>query len=236
MEFKKGLLLPSIVLGLSILFAGIAVALGMGSIKGEQRTVTVRGLAEREVDADLAAWPIAFSVVGNDLSQIQKETLEKIAIVRGFLKRQGIADSEITVKDPSISDATANQYINQNDIRYKYVAKTIVLVRSTNIANVNGALSASLDLLGQGIAVTRDEAGQVQYSYSELNSIKPDMIAEATKNARVAAEQFARDSGSKVGKIKNAVQGLFSINDADPSLPQKKIVRVVTTVEYFLVD
>ncbi|MGL4987281.1 MAG: SIMPL domain-containing protein [Treponemataceae bacterium] len=226
----------SIVLAFGVLLAGVSIALGLVNMKSVQRSVTVRGLSEREVDADFAVWPLTFSVAGNDPAALYTETLAKTTTVKKFLSTYNFSDSEITVNQPAITDVTANPYIKADDYRNKYIAKSVVLVRSANIVNVKKAILESIELLQEGIALIQDYDSQVAYSYNALNDIKPEMIADATKNARLAAEQFARDSGSKVGKIKNATQGLFSIENAGASLPEKKNVRVVTTVEYFLVD
>ncbi|MFA6352106.1 MAG: SIMPL domain-containing protein, partial [Bacteroidales bacterium] len=123
-----------------------------------------------------------------------------------------------------------NQYIE-----YRYVGRAQMTVRTDQIDRMTKAITRLTDLVGKGIALNQDQyMSQVQYLFTELNSIKPQMIEEATKNAREAAEKFAIDSDSKVGKIKRATQGMFSINDRDMNTPYRKIVRVVTTVEYYL--
>ena len=127
-----------------------------------------------------------------------------------------------------------NPYMDKNQVRYTYIAETVVLVRSSKVEQVKKAQSDSLKLMSDGIAVSKDYKSKISFEFTKLNDIKPQMIAEATKNARTAAEQFARDSESKVGKIKRASQGLFSIEDAAADLSERKIIRVVTTVEYLL--
>lgn len=230
----KTLMACSAIIGFAVLFSGIAVSVGISSSRSSAGTVSVRGLAEREVNADLAVWPLTFSVAGNDLKQVQAETIEKIAVVKDFLSKYDFSENEIIVKEPAITDTTANPYMSADERRSNYIAKTVILIRSANVNETKRALSESLDLVGRGVAVTQDYDSRVTFSYTALNEIKPDMIAEATKNARVAAEQFARDSGSKVGKIKSASQGLFSIESVDQSLPEKMTVRVVATIVYEL--
>lgn len=127
-----------------------------------------------------------------------------------------------------------NPYMDKNQVRYTYIAETVVLVRSSKVEQVKKAQGDSLKLMSDGIAVSKDYKSKISFEFTKLNDIKPQMIAEATKNARTAAEQFARDSGSKVGKIKRASQGLFSIEDAAADLSERKTIRVVTTVEYLL--
>ena len=124
--------------------------------------------------------------------------------------------------------------MDKDKILYTYLAQTVVLVRSSKVAEVKKAQDDSLDLMSSGIAVSKDYNSKISFEFTKLNEIKPQMIAEATKNARTAAEQFAHDSGSKVGKIKTATQGFFSIENAAEDLQEKKTIRVVTTVEYLL--
>ena len=189
-----------------------------------------------EVDADMAVWPVTFTVSGNDLSLLRQDIEKKSGIITSFLKKHGVQDADFTLKEPAITDTTTDPYMDQTRKRDKYFAKVVVFVRSSNIKAVAAALSDSINLMDSGIALSHDYDSRVEYHFNKLNDIKPQMIAEATQNARKAAEQFARDSGSKVSKIKRASQGLFSIDDAAPGLPERKSVRVVTTVEYILSD
>ncbi len=224
------------VIAAGILLSGIAMSVGFANLRKPERVVTVRGLSEREVDADLAVWPVTFSIGGDSLEQLQKDILFRSDIVVRYLEDYDIPPADITVKEPSVTDNTTNPYINKTENTVPYVARTTVMVRSQNIEAVRRAVGDSIELIGQGIPVQRDYDSQPQYFFTGLNDIKPEMIAEATKNARAAAEQFARDSGSRVGKIRTATQGLFSIEDAAPGLSEKKSVRVVTSVEYILID
>ena len=230
------------VIGIAIVFAAYIlsgcfgkIASGFGTIAKPYRIVSVRGLAEREVDADLAVWPLSFSLGGDNLQDLQKDIVDKIAITSDYLKKFELTDADYTVQAPSLTDMTLMSYSNEK-INYKYIARQVILIRSKNVAAVKKAQEHSLDLMSQNIAVQRDYDSKVQYEYTSLNDIKPEMIGEATKNARAAAEQFASDSGSAVGKIKTATQGWFSIEDAAPGLEERKKVRVVTTIEYILVD
>ena len=223
-------------LAVGIVLSGLSISLGIKTLKADQRTVSVRGLSEQEVEADLAVWPATFTVSGNDLSQLRQDIVKKSGIITSFLKKHGIQEADFTVKEPAITDTTTDPYMDQTRKRDKYFAKVVVFVRSSNIKAVNAALADSINLMDSGIALSHDYDSRVEYLFTKLNDIKPQMIAEATQNARKAAEQFAHDSGSKVSKIKRASQGLFSIDDAAPGLPERKSVRVVTTVEYILSD
>ena len=210
------------------------VSVGLSKIARPDRTVTVRGLAEKEVDADLALWPLTFTLGANSLTQLQKDILAKTQTVKEYLADHGLSEEDYTVQSPSITDNTINPYMDRDKILYTYLAQTVILVRSSKVAEVKKAQDDSLDLMSSGIAVSKDYNSKISFEFTKLNDIKPQMIAEATKNARTAAEQFAHDSGSKVGKIKTATQGFFSIENAAEDLQEKKTIRVVTTVEYLL--
>ncbi len=226
--------MDSLKIGISIVMAAVILAVGLANIITPERSVSVRGLAEREVDADLAVWNMSFSMGENSLESMQKSILEKTEVIKKYLIKHGLEESDFTVKPAAITDNSLNSYMDQTKITYKFVAQQTILVRSGKIEAVKSAYADSLELVSAGIAVSQDYDSKVSYEFTKLNDIKPEMIAEATKNARTAAEQFAHDSNSKVGKIKKATQGLFTIEDAAVGLEDKKSVRVVNTVEYLL--
>ena len=226
--------MDSLKIGISIVMAAVILAVGLANIITPERSVSVRGLAEREVDADLAVWNMSFSMGENSLESMQKSILEKTEVIKKYLIKHGLKESDFTVKPAAITDNSLNAYMDQTKITYKFVAQQTILVRSGKIEAVKSAYADSLELVSAGIAVSQDYDSKVSYEFTKLNDIKPEMIAEATKNARTAAEQFAHDSNSKVGKIKKATQGLFTIEDAAVGLEDKKSVRVVNTVEYLL--
>ncbi len=223
-------------LSLSLIAGSLILAIGMGNIMKEKRTVSVRGLAEREVEADMAVWRVSFSLGGNDLPSLQKEIIEKTDIVVDFLLQHGLEQSDFAVQAPGIIDTSVNMYLDSSKRNYVYIAKQTVLVRSGKVQAVKKAHADTLELLGKEISVSSEYDSKVEYEFNGLNQIKPEMIACATENARQAAEQFAHDSHSKVGKINSASQGLFSIEDAAQGLEDIKRVRVVTTVVYSLAD
>ena len=226
--------MDSLKIGISIVMAAVILAVGLANIITPERSVSVRGLAEREVDADLAVWNMSFSMGENSLESMQRSILEKTEVIKKYLIKHGLEESDFTVKPAAITDNSLNAYMDQTKITYKFVARQTILVRSEKIEAVKSAYADSLELVSAGIAVNQDYDSKVSYEFTKLNDIKPEMIAEATKNARTAAEQFAHDSNSKVGKIKKATQGLFTIEDAAVGLEDKKSVRVVNTVEYLL--
>lgn len=219
-----------------LLLLGIEIKSGLGSISENQRVVTVRGLAEKEVDANKVTWPIVSKEVGNDLPTIYANTEKTNAAILAFLKNNGLSDNEISVNAPQVIDLQADRY-NSQDVPFRYNVTNVVVVTSSQVAKVRELMQRQTELLKQGIAIV---AGDYQYpttyEYTDLNSIKPAMIADATKNAREAADKFAADSHSTLGKIKTAQQGQFSIEDRDQYTPYIKKVRVVSTIIYFLKD
>lgn len=225
-----------VIFSLSLLLAASIISLGLVNLWPQERTVTVRGLSEREVPANLAVWPVTFSLGGNDLQLLQNSIMQKTALVTEYLEKKGLSQEDYIVQSPTINDLATNPYMADEKRNFQYIAKCVVLVRSTKVAEVKNAYENSIDLLGKGIAIKNEYDSNITFDYTLLNDIKPEMIREATQNARSAAEQFAQDSGSKVGKIKKATQGLFSIEDAAIGLAERKTVRVVTTVEYTLAD
>lgn len=227
-------LIPAIVLAVGIAGAGYLVGNGIVGARASQRAVTVRGFAEREVPANLALWPIVFTVTSNELVDLQRKVDDGVTKVRAFLADDFPAD-QVSVSAPRVQDRDA-QGMRDNGRLDRYTAEVTVTVRTDRIDVAKKAIERSGALVKQGVAVIRSYEYNTQYLYTSLDKIKPEMIAEATRDARRAAEQFAKDSGSGVGAIRTAQQGLFSIEDRDQFSPEFKKVRVVTTVDYYLAD
>lgn len=220
--------------GLSLL--GIFIRNGFGRISANSRVVTVRGLSEREVEANKVTWPIVSKQVGNDLAQLYSQIETTNNAITSFLKANGISDREFSVNAPKVQDMQADNYGGQ-PAPYRYNVTTVVVVTSSQVGKVNELMSKLSQLMARGIAIVAGDYNyQTLYEFTELNRIKPDMVADATKNARKAADKFAEDSHSKLGKIKSASQGQFSIEDRDQYTPYIKKVRVVSTIEYYLKD
>jgi hypothetical protein len=224
----------NIIISVSIVISSIILAFGISKISTENRTVSVRGLAEREVDADLAVWKMSYTIGQDNLAQLQKNLDSNNMQIIEFLREYNLTENDFSILSPEINDVTTNIYLDSSKRAFNYVAKQNILIRSNKIQDVMNASKNTSQLLGKGIAISSDYDNKVNYYFNGLNQIKPQMIEEATKNARIAAEQFARDSQSKVGKIQTATQGLFSIEAAAPGLEHKKNVRVVTTIVYTL--
>lgn len=225
-----------LLIGLGLLLLGTQVRKGLSSISDNQRVVTVRGLSEKEVKANKVTWPIVSKEVGNDLSTIYSSLESTNSAILSFLKSNGISDAEISVNSPQVIDLQADRY-NSNTQPYRYNVTNVVVVTSSQVEKVNQLIQKQTELLKKGIAIVAgDYQYQTSYEYTNLNSIKPRMIADATQNAREAAKKFADDSDSKLGKIKTASQGQFSIEDRDQYTPYIKRVRVVSTIVYYLKD
>lgn len=219
---------------IGLIVLGIFIRYGLTHLNDSHRTVTVRGLCEKEVKANKVTWPIVSKEVGNYLPSIFANVENTNARILEFLKSNGIEESEISVNPPSVIDLQADRYsYNQNP--YRYNVTNVVVVTSSKVDKVNELIKKQAELLKQGIAIVAgDYQYQTIYEYTDLNSIKPEMIQEATVNARAAADKFAEDSGSKVGRIQTASQGQFSIEDRDQYTPFIKKVRVVSSIIYYL--
>ncbi len=222
------------ILAVSICVLGYALNSGINSFKDKDRIVSVKGLAEMEVPANKITWPLMFKDLGDDLPSLYTTINTKNKVIVAFLKSNGIAENEISVSAPEILDMQAERYTS-NAPAYRYNATSVITVTSGDVEKVRKLMSGQTELLKQGIAITGgDYRYNVSYEFTKLNEIKPAMIEEATRNARMAAEKFAKDSESKLGKIRDANQGQFSITDRDSNTPYIKNVRVVTTVNYYL--
>ena len=224
-----------IFLGLAAL--GYLVSETALKVKGMDRIVTVKGLAEREVPADIAIWPVGFNEAGNDLEQLYADVGNKSDIIVAFLKQQGFGNDEITLSPPSVIDRQAQNYGNSNNIAFRYTASAVVTVYSRQVERVREAMKQVSGLGKRGIALAgQNYENRTQFLFTGLNALKPTMIEDATKNAREVAVKFAKDSNSTLGKIKTARQGQFTISDRDSSTPYIKKIRVVSTLEYYLSD
>ena len=221
------------VIGFAIIVMGFAHRSGIVAFKDMDRSVTVKGLAEKEVKADKVTWPLVYKELGNDPAEMYDLLTQKNKKVLAFLKSAGIKESDISVNPPVISDRQADNYSNEI-MNYRYKATSVITVTSTEVDKVRTLMRRQSELMKQGIAlVTEEYSGNgVVYEFTGLNKVKPDMIEEATKNARKTAQKFADDSGSSLGEIRNAQQGQFSIEDRDANTPYIKRLRVVNTVEY----
>lgn len=229
----KAWLVGTGMIAIGLVAGGWMMGDGLVRMKQADRAVTVRGLAERDVTADLATWTISYSAKAGDLQSAQADLDGDTRAIRAFFTELGFK-----AEDLQPTGANVSQY-NENGVP-TYIVKQRLSLRTTDIGKAQAAVKRQFDLVKQGVEL--EEGSGMSYTFTKLNSIKPDMVAQATKDARKSAEQFAKDSGTDVGSIKSATQGYFEVTarDGDASggwgvsdTPFKK-VRVVTTVEYYL--
>ena len=231
---EKGRFFSGLFVMIGLVILGLMMPRAVEKYRSYDRTVNVKGLCEREVMADKVIWPVVYRVMANDIQSVYDQTDRNNAEIVAFLKSGGIDASEMTVSVPEISDKYATEY-GSNDRAYRYIAKNVVTVCTSDVEKVMELMSRQSELLKKGIVSGgNDWENQVEFKYEGLNGIKPEMIEEATKNAREAAEKFAKDSDSRLGKIRTANQGTFTIESRDSNTPYIKKVRVVTSVTYYL--
>jgi hypothetical protein len=235
----------AIFVALGLAAAGGLVGRGFASGRAADRYVTVKGIAEREVRADLALWPLRVVVGDNDLRAAYTRLSAQLRQVRAFLAQNDIDTAQVELQDFNVSDAYANQFRGSESVTNRYVIRQTLMVRSGSPDKVLAASQKVGDLVAGGIVFSSGEeygSGGPTFVFTGLNALKPRMIAEATARARESATQFASDSRSVLGGIRQANQGVFEIlpRDQAPGVQEAaqiaKTVRVVSTVEYFLRD
>jgi len=238
----------AVLLGAVAIFAvglttsGYALGDGLRRSKmAEHRSVTVRGVSERNVTADLATWSVSFSHEGTELGPVQQSVDQQANAIRTFFKRTGFHPQDITDGDVSLNREQPRDRAGLPVGPQKLTVSRSIQLRTTDVLRAREAYARQAELLRDGVELS---GTNVTYTFTGLNALKPAMIAEATRNARQSAEQFARDSGVDVGRLKSASQGYFSIGARDGedcddcgstggSTPFQK-VRVVTTIDYDL--
>ena len=229
---KSGVPGFAIMVGLIVL--GLFISKGLKSIADKDQYVTVKGLAQREVMANKVVWPIPYYCVNNDIQSLYNDLDRSSATIIGFLKENGITDEEIILSTPNVTDRLAQTYTPEN-LKYRYEGRDVVTVSSTQVEKVIELIKEQIVLMKKGVNIGTEYGygGDATFEYTGLNEIKPEMIEEATRNARAVAQKFAEDSDSELGGIRNANQGQFSIS-SDATTPHIKNIRVVTTIDYIL--
>ena len=237
MENSK--ILPASILALGLALGGFFPGYYYCKTHADLRSVTVKGLADKDVVADMGIWNIQFTVSGNNLADLQKQIENQAGEINKFLQAQGFDAAEINIGRIETTDLMANPYRDNNALESsRFILTQSVVVLSNKVNTISSAISDSNELIGKGIIFSNQSSS---YFFTKLNDIKPQMLKESTENAKHAALEFAQNSGSKVGKIHTANQGVFSIlasddpNAYEPSQINKKI-RVVSTVQYLLED
>lgn len=229
---KENRLFAAALIAAGIICLGWFVKAGIDDFANKDRKVTVKGLAEREVPADKVTWSIGTKVTGNDLPMLYEGINVQTAKIKSFLNQNGLDEKEITVNPPSISDLEAREW-GENNKSFRYIVSTTITVATNKVEQVNKAIFQQAELLKQGVAIENSNA---EYKYASFQQMKPEMMAEAIKNAQKTAEQFAEASHARLGEIQTADQGQFEIGDRDPNTPYIKKLRVVTTITYSLKD
>ena len=224
------------ILALGIIVLGDSVNSGLKSLAGKDRKVVVKGLAEKEVEADKVTWPIVSKEIGNDLPELYQTINNTTGTIRKFLLQNGLKADEISVNAPVVIDLNAERY-GENRNPYRYNITSIITVTSSNVKLVRSIIARQGELLKKGVAIVDGGyENPVKYEFVAFRQMKPKMMQEAIENAEQTATQFAENSKSQIDKIMNADQGQFSIEDRDSNTPYIKKVRVVTTVTYSLKD
>jgi hypothetical protein len=232
------LLVGALLLALGLLGAGYLVGHGFEVGRSTDRYVTVKGLAETFVAADLAVWPLRLTATGDDLGRVQEQIDAGLATITGFLREHEIEEDAIQPQRVEVTDLLAQPYRPEGAGDNRFILAQTVIVRTEQVERVAALNQQTGELIRRGVVLV--DTGGPTYLFTRLNDIKPELLADATRNARAAAEQFAADSGSEIGEIRRASQGLFEILARDPAPnlfePNQldKKIRVVSTIEYRL--
>ena len=231
-RMKENRLVAAALVAVGIICLGWFVKAGIDDFANKDRHVTVKGLAEREVPADKVTWSIGTKVTGNDLPMLYESINLQTDKIKRFLKQNGLDEKEMTVNPPTINDLEAREW-GENNKSFRYIVSTTITVATGKVEQVNKAIFRQAELLKQGVAIENSNA---QYEYASFQQMKPEMMAEAIKNAQKTAEQFAEASNARLGDIQTAGQGQFEIDNRDENTPYIKKLRVVTTITYALKD
>ena len=234
--------IAALIIAVGIALGGLFAGAGLARARAADRYVTVKGVAEREVQADLALWPLRVAATDNDLAAAQATVQRSFERIRAFLRRNGIDSTQTELQEVQVTDNFAQSYRPRGEIAMRFIVRQTLMVRSTQPATVLATSQRMGELVSAGVVLSSEEygGGGPTFLFTKLNDVKPAMIAEATANAREAAEQFAKDSRTSLRGIRQASQGVFIIlpRDQAPGISEQgqinKIVRVVSTVEYFL--
>lgn len=232
----KGNIISAVILAAGMALMGCAIRSGIVSFKNYDRVVSVKGLSEREIKADKVIWPLVYKELGSDPVVMYDLLEKKNQLVLTFLKEAGITDSEISVNPPTIADRQADNWGNEI-MTYRYKATSVITVTSSDVDKVRQLMTRQTELMKLGVPIVSGEYGDnnaISYEFTALNDIKPEMVEEATKNARITAQKFAEDSHCSLGGIRTASQGQFSIENRDANTPYIKRIRVVNTIEYMI--
>lgn len=231
---KNNIVCAASIVAASIVVFSLLTYCALNNFANKDRRVTVKGLSEMEIPANQVVWPIVTTETGNDMQQVYETSALTTQKIEDFLTSNGISSEEIIYSTPQVTDMNANRYGNEV-LPYNYRLRSVLTVKSNNVEKVRSLISRQGELLRKGIAITDNGySDQVEYALTSFSDIKPQMVEEAIANARKTADQFASNSGSRLGKIVYADQGQFSMNSLDENTPHIIKLRVVSTVTYSL--
>ena len=231
---KQKEIISATLVALGIVLLGWFIKAGIDDFANKDRRVNVKGLSEREVEADKVTWPIVSKELGNDLPPLYDRIGSTQGKIKAFLLRNGIKESEMTINAPQVVDLNAREYGERNQ-PYRYIVTSVITVISQDVSQVRKIIAKQGDLLKEGIAIVDGGyENPVKYEFVAFQEMKGEMMQEAIENAEKTAQQFAKNSHSNLNKIVSADQGQFSIEDRDSNTPWIKKLRVVTTVTYSL--
>lgn len=213
------------VLGFGVLFFSLIFFFAAGRFSKQGSFVDVKGLSEKIVKADVAIWSINFEVKSNNVDMLYADIERNVAVIRTFLMEKGFEASEINVAPVNIYQDTYRDAL----FRYNSTAQLSVYTKKVDL--VKSASKDTLTLVKKGIVMNQNS---ISFEFSDINSIKPEMLAEAIKNARETASQIAKNSGSRLGRLSRGNQGVFDISDKDPGSPEYKKIRVVSTLRFLI--
>lgn len=227
----KKTIIGASILAFGMMLCGLCVEIGIHRIAQKDRAVTVKGLSTQDVKADYVVWPLSFSIDGDNLPTLYKNLAEVQGTVTKFMTQQGFATADIQMGNTTVTDNWANYYSSTRP-EHKYTLSSSVIISTDKVDLVIASQGCQSELLNSGIILNSND-WSLDYQYNGLNELKPQMIEEATKNARAVAQKFADDASCSLGSIRTASQGQFSI-ESDANQPWVKHVRVVTTISYYL--
>eukprot|EP00003_Mantamonas_plastica_P003359 TRINITY_DN12685_c0_g3_i1.p2 TRINITY_DN12685_c0_g3~~TRINITY_DN12685_c0_g3_i1.p2 ORF type:complete len:237 (+),score=47.51 TRINITY_DN12685_c0_g3_i1:116-826(+) len=233
-------IIVTLILAFAVITSASLISDGLTNLRTGDRYVTVKGVSEREVQADLALWPIRFVATGSTLNEAQDKASKSRDTIIAFLTLHAIEEQAVELQRLGVTDTRANAY-QQNAVEQKFIISQTLMVRSTDIDKIRQAAQGVSELVDSGVVLSSDYgASGPTYVFNGLNDIKPAMIAEATASAREAATQFAEDANAELGGLRRANQGVFQIlaRDQAPGIMEGqqpvKTVRVVSTIQYYL--
>lgn len=228
---SKNFLWAAAILAVGIVLSGVAISSGIHHYATKDRSVAVKGLSTRDVMADHAIWPMSYSLSGNSLPELYNEASQLKNTINSFFLERGFSAEDIQAGNINVNNNWENYY-GERRPQYQYTLTARIIISTDDVELVRKNQGCTSQLLARGIILDSND-WQLDYQYNGLSELKPVMIEEATKNARAVAQKFADDAACRLGSIRRASQGQFSI-ESDEYCPWVKHVRVVTTVDYYL--